>query len=85
MVSTEKPIVSYEKLLRKLPQNDKVILQPSNTAAPNPEKPLPSVPIPGNISLGGGERGVYKCKICGKIFNSKEELDVHLKLEHESK
>ena len=85
MVSTDKQIVSCEKLLRKPSQNDKVTPQLSNTAATNPEKPLPSVPIPGKISSGGGKRGVYKCKICAKVFNSKEELDVHLKLEHESK
>jgi hypothetical protein len=84
MVPTDKPNVIIEKYLRKLTQKDMVPHIPK-TAVPNPEKPIPNVPIPGKISLGGGERGEYKCKICHKNFNSKEELDFHLKFEHESK
>jgi len=63
-------------------QNIESIPPPPYIPEPNPEKPLPSVPIPGEMGKGGGKRGVYKCKICGKIFSSKEELELHLKLTH---
>ena len=55
------------------------------TVGSKSEKPLPNVPIPGKMSLGGGKRGVFKCKICGKKYNTKEEHDFHLQFEHEPK
>ena len=64
--------------------NTESIPPTQNIPEPNPERPLPGVPIPGEMGKGGGKRGVYKCKICGKIFSSKEELDLHLKLTHSS-
>jgi hypothetical protein len=48
---------------------------------PHPEKPPPNVPSPGEPS-GGGKRGVFKCKICGKVFSSEDELQLHLKMDH---
>ena len=49
----------------------------------HPERPPPNVPIPGEPS-GGGEAGAFVCKICCKSFNSKDELRVHVKMDHKS-
>ena len=53
--------------------------------APNepyhPEKLPPNIPIPGKPESVPGKRD-YKCKICGKVFSSKEELDEHMHEAH---
>ncbi len=51
---------------------------------PSPNTPLPKVPIPGELGVAG-EREAFKCKICGENFNSKEELDTHMKTDHPNK
>jgi hypothetical protein len=41
------------------------------------------VPIPGELGAMGDDES-FKCGICGNVYNSKEELRVHLDLEHDS-
>ncbi len=49
----------------------------------HPERPPRNIPIPGEPT-GQGEmhRHQYKCKICGKVFNSKHELKAHMATDH---
>lgn len=50
---------------------------------PHPEKPPPNIPIPGTPSVGVNEKQKqFKCKVCGKVFNSKEELKAHMETDH---
>lgn len=50
---------------------------------PHPEKPPPNIPIPGTPTIGGGEtQKQFKCKICGKVFDSKKELKVYIETAH---
>ncbi len=62
----------------------KAVLTLFSLPGPSPNTPLPKVPIPGELGVAG-EREAFKCKICGQNFNSKEELDVHLKTDHPHK
>lgn len=49
----------------------------------HPERPPPNIPIPGEPTAAGEtHKHEYKCKECGKIFNSKKELEIHVKTEH---
>ncbi|MCL2359419.1 C2H2-type zinc finger protein [Candidatus Bathycorpusculum sp.] len=49
----------------------------------HPERPPPNIPIPGEPTAGDKSRKQsYRCKICGKVFNSKTELKAHLSIEH---
>jgi hypothetical protein len=47
---------------------------------PHPEKPPPNIPIPGDNVLEGV--GSFVCKKCGKTFNSKNELKLHMQTDH---
>jgi hypothetical protein len=46
-----------------------------------PGGPPPNIPIPGEPTIGG-ESELSSCKICGKSFNSKDELELHIKTDH---
>ncbi len=70
-LNSKKPALEAVPILLSLP-------------GPSPNTPLPKVPIPGQLGVAG-EREAFKCKICGENFNSKEELDVHLKTDHPHK
>ncbi|HLN45979.1 MAG: C2H2-type zinc finger protein [Chloroflexota bacterium] len=59
----------------------KTVLPLLSLPGPSPNTPLPKVPIPGEVGVAG-EREAFKCKTCGAIFNSKEELDLHMKTDH---
>jgi hypothetical protein len=49
----------------------------------HPETPPSKIPIPGEPTAAGKmHTHEYKCKICGKVFNSKKELSLHMKTEH---
>jgi hypothetical protein len=49
----------------------------------HPEKPPRNLPIPGEPTAEGKmHEHEYRCKKCGKTFNSKQELKVHMKTEH---
>jgi hypothetical protein len=43
----------------------------------------PKIPIPDMPTVGGQEH--FKCEICGKVFNSEEEIKAHLKIDHDKK
>ena len=68
-------------------------LPPKKSSMPNippmpnkpehPEKPPSKVPIPGEPEVVGGQR--FKCKKCGKVFGSREELEVHVSIEHSAR
>jgi len=47
----------------------------------HPEKAPPNVPIPGEPTVEGGT-DLFICEICGKVFNSKDELQLHLHTDH---
>jgi hypothetical protein len=47
------------------------------------EKLPPKIPIPDMPTAGSQEH--FKCKICGKVFNSEEEINAHLKIDHNKK
>ncbi len=51
------------------------------TSPEHPERPPRNIPIPGEPTFSVEERK-YKCKKCGKVFNSKEELQVHVETDH---
>jgi len=46
----------------------------------HPEKLPPNIPIPGKPEAVAGSRS--KCKKCGKVYSSKEELDEHMHEAH---
>ncbi len=49
----------------------------------HPERMPPNIPIPGEPTAQGEmHKHEYKCKKCGKVFNSKQELNAHMKTEH---
>jgi Zinc finger, C2H2 type len=49
----------------------------------HPERPPPNIPIPGEPTAGGEKHEhTYKCKKCGQVFNSKEELKLHMATNH---
>ncbi|MDR0471075.1 MAG: hypothetical protein LBH79_05050 [Nitrososphaerota archaeon] len=49
----------------------------------HPERPPPNIPIPGEPTAGDkSHQHNYRCKKCGKVFNSKTELKAHLTIEH---
>ncbi len=76
----DKSNVSYKKYLRNTQK--KTNESPLPIPQPHPEKPPPNVPIPGEAS--SGEVSVFICKICGKHYDSKEELELHMKTDHKS-
>lgn len=47
----------------------------------HPENPPSKIPIPGEQEVVGSQRN-FKCKRCGKVFGSKEELDEHMHEAH---
>jgi len=47
----------------------------------HPERLPPNIPIPGKPEAIAGPRS-YKCKKCGKVYSSKEELEEHMHEEH---
>lgn len=52
----------------------------------HPERPPPNIPIPGEPTAQGEmHEHDYKCKKCGKVFNSKKELEAHMKTDHTQK
>lgn len=61
---------------------DKKIVNPLPIPEPHPEKTPPNIPIPGEPS--GGEVSLFICKICGKHYDSKEEFELHMKMDHKS-
>jgi hypothetical protein len=69
----------FKKGSRKTNMYEKNVMQVP-IPEPHPERPPPNVPIPGEPS--GGETGAFVCKKCGKTFNSKDELQVHMKMDH---
>ena len=71
-----KPNIPFQKSSRK----EKSVPPLPKIPEPHPERPPPNVPIPGEPS-GGGETGAFVCKICGKSFNSKNELKLHMKMD----
>jgi hypothetical protein len=53
------------------------------TSPDHPEMPPRNIPIPGEPTAAGEtHKHEYKCKECGKVFNSKKELEAHMKTEH---
>ncbi len=61
-------------------------LPPMPTPPDHPERPPPNIPIPGEPTAQGIiHEHSYKCKICGKVFNSKKELEAHMKTDHAPK
>ncbi len=54
-------------------------------AKDHPEKPPPSIPIPGESTTREKHRHKYTCKKCGKIFDSKDALKEHMHTEHPKK
>ncbi len=60
-------------------------MPPMPTSPDNPGRPPPNIPIPGEPTAGDDERTrKYKCSMCGKVFNSKEELKGHIETVHAS-
>ncbi len=59
-------------------------------ASPPQPFPQPGIPSPTEASTAQTQedtqstRGQIKCKICGKIFNSKTELDMHMESQHKA-
>jgi len=52
---------------------------------PNPGRPPPNVPIPGEPTLGDEKNArKYTCPKCGKVFTMEEELNDHMKIVHGS-
>jgi hypothetical protein len=47
---------------------------------PPPEPPIPPSPPPLNTAAPTK----FTCQVCGKVFNSKEELTLHIQTVHQS-
>jgi len=47
----------------------------------HPEKAPPNIPIPGEPTVEGGT-DLFICEVCGKVFNSKDELQLHILTDH---
>jgi len=64
---------------------------PPNIPEPRPEMPPPQIPNPEPTpkpkgeTISGDKLEAYKCKICGKTFDSKDELELHIKTDHKSR
>jgi hypothetical protein len=62
-----------------------------NIPEPNPEIPSPKIPNPepvpkpknGTVS-DDMPKEVYTCKFCGKSFDTKEDLELHIRTQHKS-
>jgi hypothetical protein len=68
--------------ISKKPSGQKSSIPPiPQPPSPHPEKLPSKVPIPGEPTPSGS--GIFQCKICGKKFNSKDELELHIKTDHE--
>jgi hypothetical protein len=53
------------------------------TSPDHPERPPRNIPIPGEPTAAGEtHKHEYKYKECGKVFNSKKELEARMKTEH---
>jgi hypothetical protein len=57
---------------------------PPNIPQPHPERPPPNVPIPGEPTAGNSEVA-YTCPVCKKVFNSEDELQLHMETDHKSR
>ena len=58
-------------------------LPPMQTTPDHPERLPSNIPISGEPTAQGDmHEHSYKCKKCGKVFNSKKELKAHLKTDH---
>jgi transposase-like protein len=75
--------ISYDKLEEiedeTIPMEEQKVPPPDNL--PSPEPVLPVTEGQGR-TRPGGEGGRYKCRICGKTFNSKTELEMHMESLH---
>jgi len=67
------------KLTYKTSKKDSLLPMPNSPD--HPETPPPNIPIPGKPAQSE-ERQSYNCEICGKVFNSKTEIDLHMSIEH---
>jgi hypothetical protein len=67
-------------------RSEKASVPPPLPEAPelHPEKAPPNVPIPGEPTVEGGT-DLFICEICGKVFNSKDELQLHIQTDHAPK
>lgn len=55
-------------------------------APDHPETPPPNIPLPGKPTAGREKhQHKYTCKKCGKVFNSKDEYEEHMHLDHPKK
>jgi hypothetical protein len=61
----------------------KASLPPMPNLPDHPERPPPNIPIPGEPTAGGEKyEHTYRCKKCGRVFSSKEELKDHIATDH---
>ena len=65
-----------------IPQTESI--PPMPNTPDHPERLPPNIPIPGELTFSSKERK-FKCKKCGKLFNTKDELKAHLAAEHSKK
>lgn len=64
------------------PKKEVKVPPPPEIPNPNPEVPPPGGgPVPGE-PIGGGQKQVYMCPVCGMSFSSKEELQLHMANNH---
>jgi uncharacterized C2H2 Zn-finger protein len=70
---------------RKEPQNLASVPPLPKVPEFHPERPPPHIPIPGEPSPGEPEEQLYKCHLCGAVFGSKNELDLHMATDHSKK
>ena len=65
-------------------------IPPPSIPEPNPETPpqIPNpepVPKPKDTTINDDvPTEIYTCKFCGKTFDTKEELELHIKTQHKS-
>ncbi len=65
---------------------------PEEVTPASPPQPFPQPGIPSPTSESAAQtqedtqstRGQIKCRICGKIFNSETELDMHMESQHKA-
>jgi hypothetical protein len=73
--------IPYKKQKPKQPPDEVGIHPPSpDIAEPHREMPPPNISIPNDHN--SGSKPQFLCQICGKAFNTSEELQAHTKTEH---